>query len=116
MTLERHLGMMTLPAHKTILDGIQSVATRLKPAGDDKPRLQIFRDCVVERDRELAQVKQPCSLEEEAEMYTWDTRQGTKKGELPIDAFNHAWDACRYLVARFDLMPHGVSYFKDIWR
>lgn len=38
-TLERHLGLSTTKAHKTVSDGIQAVESRLRPAGDGRPRL-----------------------------------------------------------------------------
>ncbi|HKN42971.1 MAG TPA: phage terminase large subunit, partial [Propionibacteriaceae bacterium] len=38
-TLERHLGLHTVPAKKTVSDGIQAVQSRLKVAGDGRPRL-----------------------------------------------------------------------------
>ena len=114
-TLEAHLGLYTTPAKKTISDGIQAVTSRLRLAGDGLPRLQILQNSLVERDGELARAKLPTTGEEEAEMYVWDTRQGKQKGELPVDANNHFWDAIRYLTAYFDLTTHGVSYYKDIW-
>jgi len=114
-TLERHLGLMTMPAHKTILDGIQAMASRLKPAGDGRPRLQIFRDCLIERDRELAQAKQPMCLEDEMEVYVWQQGPNVKVKEEPVDAWNHAEDACRYLVARFDLRPTDITYSNRIY-
>lgn len=115
-TLERHLGLRTIPAHKSVSDGIQAVASRFRVAGDDKPRLMILRDCLVEADRDLAQAKQPTCVEDEPESYIWDTRQGMKRGEQPVKESDHGLDCLRYLCAKFDLQPAGVSYFKDIWR
>lgn len=115
MTLNRHLRMITTPAHKTILDGIQAMSARLRTAGDGRPRLQIVRDCVVERDPELVKAKLPTSMEGEFPVYIWDVRQGRKKGEEPVDANNHAMDAGRYLVARFDLKPTDVRYSARVY-
>lgn len=114
-TLEAHLGLYTTPAKKAISEGIQAVTSRLRLAGDGIPRLQILENSLVERDGELARLKLPTTGEEEMEMYVWDTRQGQKKGELPVDAYNHFADALRYLVAYKDLGNGGVSYYKDIW-
>src|SRR5260221_7523619 len=47
-TLERHLGLMTMPAHKNVSAGIQAVASRFKAAGNGKPRIVIFRDSLKE--------------------------------------------------------------------
>lgn len=115
MTLSRHLGLTTLPAQKNVSEGIQAVASRFKPAGDGKPRILIFRDCLVERDRDLAEKKQPTCLEEEPDTYIWDTRQGMKRGEQPVKESDHALDALRYLVAYFDLIPSNVRYSNRVY-
>lgn len=114
-TFERHLGLMTSPAKKSVSDGLQAVAARLRPAGDGKPRLLFLRDALVARDPELAQRKKPTCTEEEMENYLWQqTASGIK--EEPIKEDDHGCDATRYMVAYKDLVPHGVTYFKDIWR
>ncbi len=114
-TLERHLSLYTVPAHKSVSDGIQAVASRFRAAGDGKSRIQIMRDCLVERDRDLAEGKQPTCLEDEPESYVWDTRQGAKKGEQPVKESDHGLDALRYLVAYFDLVPSTVKYSQRIY-
>lgn len=115
-TLERHLGLFTVAAKKTVSDGIQAVASRMRAAGDGKPRILIVRDSVVQRDQDLAEGKQPTCIEDEPESYIWDTRQGQKKGDQPIKENDHALDALRYLVAHLDLTPNTVSYHPTIWR
>ncbi len=115
-TLERHLGMMTTAAKKTISDGIQAVAARLRPAGDGKPRLVIVRGSLYDADPELARLKKPKCLEDEMEVYVWKRGADQSAKEEPVDADNHAEDCVRYLCARFDLQPGGATYFKDIWR
>jgi phage terminase large subunit len=115
MTLERHVGLVTMKAHKTVSDGIQAVSSRFRKAGDNKPRVMILRDSLVERDRYLEEGKQPTCLEEEPESYIWDTRQGMKKGEQPVKENDHALDALRYLVAHFDLRPSDVHYSSRVY-
>jgi hypothetical protein len=115
-TLERHLKMMVTPAKKTISDGIQAVAARLRPMGDGQPRLKIIRNCLKERDEELATWKKPTSVIDEFDLYVWKRGADLSAKEEPVDADNHGLDALRYLVARFDLMPAGVTYYKNIWR
>lgn len=114
-TLEKHLGLMTMPAHKTVLDGIQAVAARFRPAGDDKPRVMIFRDSLVERDRDLAQNKRPTCLEDEPDVYVWRTGTGVSAKEEPVKEFDHGLDALRYLVARWDLKPTDVRYSARVY-
>jgi phage terminase large subunit len=111
---QRHTGLYTVAAHKAVTEGIQAMATRLQPAGDGKPRLMYFEDCLVERDPELVKLKKPTCTIEEFDAYVWDTRQGQKKGEIPVKEFDHGIDADRYLCSK-DLKPNSVSYFKNPW-
>ncbi len=114
-TLERHLGFMTSPAHKSVRDGIQATAARYRNAGDGKPRLMHFRDALVERDQELSRQKKPICTIEEPESYVWaENTLGIK--EEPVKENDHGMDTDRYMVARFDLQPSGVTYYRDIWR
>jgi phage terminase large subunit len=106
---------MTIPAQKNVSAGIQAVASRFLPAGDDKPRLTIHRDCLVERDRDLAEKKLPTCLEEEPDTYVWDTRQNMKRGEQPVKESDHGLDALRYLTAHFDLRPSTVRYSSRVY-
>jgi Phage terminase large subunit len=101
-TWERRTRLATLPAKKTVTDGIQAVASRLKPAGDGRPRLFYLRDSLVERDPELA-VGMPGCTEEEYDSYIWDLSNNRKKGEEPVKKHDHGMDGTRYLVAQFDL-------------
>lgn len=111
-TLDRHLKMTTTPAKKEISPGIQAVASRLRPAGDGKPRLFVVRGCTDERDATLADAKKPTSTAEEFEGYVWDTNNGRKKGEVPVDKDNHGMDALRYMVYWLDGRP-ALTYRKS---
>lgn len=108
-TLERHLGMSTSAAKKSVSDGIQAVQARIKRAGDGKPRLFIVRGALVERDPELDAAKKPCSTEEEMSGYVWDrgtaAQQAGEKtpSEAPLKVNDHGMDALRYMVAERDL-------------
>jgi phage terminase large subunit len=115
-TLERHLGLNTTAAKKTVSDGIQAMASRLRPAGDGKPRLMYFDDCLVSVDPELERLKKPTRTIEEFDSYIWDTRSGAKRGEQPVKEFDHGMDACRYMTAHLDLKGNSVSYVKGFWR
>jgi phage terminase large subunit len=102
-TLERHLGMSTVAAKKTVSDGIQAFQARLRTAGDGKPRLIFLRDAVVERDPGLEAAKKPCSTVEEIVGYVWDTGAGKAPKEQPLKQDDHGMDGGRYLVAHRDL-------------
>lgn len=108
-TLERHLGLSTVAAKKTVSDGIQAVQGRLRPAGDGRPRLFIVRGALVERDAELDAAKKPCCTEEEITGYVWDRGTAQQQAadkppkEVPVKVNDHGMDAMRYMVAELDL-------------
>lgn len=101
-TLERHLGLPTLPAFKSVSPGIQAVQTRLRVADDGRPRLFVMRDATVDRDSALVEAGKPARTEDEFESYVWDTRMNQRKGEAPVKEHDHGMDAMRYLVAHVD--------------
>lgn len=101
-TLERYLGMTTIPAKKSVSDGIQAVQARLRPAKDGRPRLFIARDCVVERDEELIDANKPTCTAEEWEGYIWAIRPGGELKEEPLKEGDHGMDALRYLCLELD--------------
>lgn len=105
-TLERHLGLRTLPAFKSVSPGIQAVASRMRSAGDGRARVFFLRDSLIERDADLTERKRPCCTEEEVEGYVWDTTEGRKKGEEPLKQDDHGCDCLRYLVAHVDRLTN----------
>ncbi|MFG2372564.1 phage terminase large subunit [Streptomyces sp. NPDC048504] len=104
-TLERHLGMGTQAAHKSVSDGIQAVQSRLNPAGDGRPRLFIVRGALVERDPLLEEASLPMCATDEVGGYVWAVKPGNAGGlkEEPVKKDDHAMDALRYMVAERDL-------------
>jgi phage terminase large subunit len=112
-TLEKHLGMTTKAARKDVSPGIQAVASRLKVAGDGKPRLFLVRDALVERDPYLAESAQPTCAEEEVEGYIWNVAGGRNKGEEPVKERDHGMDCVRYMAAELDLGKHARDAAPD---
>lgn len=103
-TLERHLGMSTTAATKTVKDGLEAVMSRMRPAGDGKPRVFIVRDCVLERDPELVEAKRPACTAEEVPGYIWlPAVNGRAAKEQPLKENDDGCDAMRYVVAERDL-------------
>jgi hypothetical protein len=96
-------GISSLPAKKSIRQGIDAVTERLKLQGDGKPRLFIVEDATVEIDLSLREKGLPTSTLEEFGSYAWPTSKPDRNDkEVPIDAYNHGMDALRYMVMRFD--------------
>jgi PBSX family phage terminase large subunit len=107
-TLERYLGMGTIAATKTVSDGIQAMAQRLRLAGDGKPRMFVLRDSLVSRDVELAETGRPLGFAQEIEGYVWEPdTKGVLAKDKPRKEEDDSMDASRYAVAYFDLKPRG---------
>jgi PBSX family phage terminase large subunit len=106
-TLERHLGRSTIPANKTVSEGIQAVAERFKVDGTGKPGLYICHDTLIERDQALDEARKPACLADEVVEYIWDPASRPASGntakESPLKQNDHGCDAMRYLVAELDL-------------
>ena len=101
-TFERKTRMRTTAAKKSITDGIQAVASRLKLV-NDKPRIMYMRDSLVETDRSLAAKKVPTCTEDEFPSYVWPKDATGARAEQPVKEFDHGMDATRYMVAHLDL-------------
>jgi phage terminase large subunit len=103
-TLERHLGMSTEGARKSVKNGIEAVQSRLKVAGDGRPRLFLVRGALVERDPRLADAKKPTCTEEEVGGYVWAPgSDGKPAKEEPLKLDDHGCDCLRYACAHVDL-------------
>jgi len=84
-TLERHLGRSVVAAKKDVKPGIEAVQLRLRDAGDGKPRIFIFRDALVDRDNELADMKRPTCTADEITGYVWAPgKEGQPSKEEPV--------------------------------
>jgi hypothetical protein len=59
----------------------------------------VLENCLVERDERLALKHQPTSIEQEFDVYVWPKgADGKPQKETPVDLYNHAMDAARYVV------------------
>lgn len=96
--LERELGMGTEPAHKSVLEGIEAVQTRLRLQGDKRPRIYLMRNALVEADPELLDIGRPTCTIDEVPGYVWSN----KKKEQPVKEDDHGCDAMRYVAAHMD--------------
>jgi PBSX family phage terminase large subunit len=101
-TLERHLGMPTRAATKTVLDGIEAMQVRLR-----KRRMFIMRNSVREKDQSLVDARKPWCTAMEIPGYIWHERK-TQPGittlrEGPVKDQDDGCDAARYYVAGRDL-------------
>jgi phage terminase large subunit len=105
-TLEKHLGLKTKPAKKTVTDGLQAVSSRLRVADDGKPRLYLMSGSLLEVDSELEEAGHPTSLAAEIPGYVWADH---KTKEVPVKEHDDASDALRYIVAHRDLRKTGYN-------
>lgn len=97
-TLEQHLQMSTSPAHKSVLEGIESCQARFRDAGDGHPRIFFLRNALVYEDPELKDSGRPTCTIEEIPGYVWSD----KGKEEPIKEDDDGCDAMRYAVADRD--------------
>ncbi len=105
-TFERHMGIKTRAAHKTVSDGLQATKTRFRVQGDGKPRLYLLRDALVARDNDLVEAGKPTCTVEEIPSYVWEPPSlGKAPKESPMKNDDHGCDAMRYFVADQDLSP-----------
>lgn len=111
-TLERELGIGTIPAWKGVSDGIQAVQQRLRVQPDGRPRLMVCRDSLVSIDSALRERGRPTRFAEEIEGYVWKRPAGSAQGsqekpppDEPNKADDHSMDTTRYVVAYEDLAP-----------
>lgn len=88
-------GISTRKADKSVSVGIQNVQSRVRPAGDGKPRLFILRSAREEQDPRLLEDKKPTSTLEEIPGYIW---ANNAKKESPLKVDDHGCDALRYAV------------------
>lgn len=98
-TWERHMGMSTMPAKKNVGEGLQAVASRLRPAEDGRPRLLLQRQARAKVDQTLVDAKKPTCTEEEIPGYVW-ADHATKEQPLKVD--DHGVDCMRYVVQEID--------------
>lgn len=110
--IQRATGVRCTPADKNDRKGgIQQVKDRLRTTHEGKPRkprLHIFRDCLVHApSRLLHDAGKPTSIVSEFETYVWDPKRA--KGEEPLKENDHAMDGARYLIAYVDGKPRGTA-------
>ena len=103
-TLTKHLGLPTVAARKGVSRGVQLMQARMRQAGDGKPRLYVFRGCVLGRDLVGEQQKRPRGFLGEVNGYVWAVERGPDgiPKEVPLKLHDHAMDAGRYAVAYLD--------------
>jgi phage terminase large subunit len=103
-TLTRHSGLATTAARKAVSRGVQLMDSRLRPAGDGRPRLFVFRDCVLGRDLNGEAQKRPRGFLGEVNGYVWAVERGADgiPREVPLKVHDHSMDAARYAVAHLD--------------
>lgn len=108
-TFERHTGFGTVAAHKAVNEGIELTASRLKLAGDSRPRLMFFDDALVEKDQSLIDRRLPWRTVDEFPGYIWapEPPGSDRKDRQPVKRNDHGIDRTRYLVAELDL--HGTT-------
>ncbi|AMD42744.1 terminase [Streptomyces phage Xkcd426] len=108
-TLTRHLGLPTVAARKAVSRGVQLTQSRIRKAGDGRPRLYVYRHAVLGRDDIGEAQKRPRGFLGEVNGYVWQTERGADgiPKEVPVKLNDHSMDAGRYAVAHLDWHEAG---------
>jgi phage terminase large subunit len=110
----KQAGISSVNATKEVSRGIQAVQQRLERGHDDKPRLYLLRNALVERDPALVEERRPLCTEQEMSAYVWQTTpDGKPDKEEPMKLNDHGADCLRYAVMYLDGKPPrrtGGSY------
>lgn len=103
-TLERHLKMSTIAAKKAVTRGVQLTEARIRPAGDGRPRLYVFRTAIQNTDPLAKSDNRPRGFAAEVNSYVWAMERGADgiPKEMPLKLNDHSCDAARYAVAHLD--------------
>jgi Phage terminase large subunit len=103
-TFERHAQLATIPARKSVSRGVQLVQSRVRKAGDGRPRLLVWKHALQGRDDVAEREKRPRGFLGEVNGYVWMTERGTDgiPKEVPVKKHDHSMDAGRYAVAHLD--------------
>lgn len=119
--IEQGFMVTTTPAHKSVIEGIESVRDRMQfsppqvledgtvvPAVE--PRFKIMKGNLIGgEDRNLKDRSHPVCIEEEFPVYVWAKPKKIVLNalEVPEKNFDHACDALRYGIAQLDLIGIG---------
>lgn len=102
----KQCGITSINAIKDVSRGIQAVQARLNRGHDDKPRLFMLKNALVERDGALVTEYKPTCTEQELPGYIWQTAaDGKPDKEEPLKLNDHGADALRYAVMYLDGKP-----------
>jgi phage terminase large subunit len=101
-----------------IKPGIAAMQSRLKIAGDGRPRLYIYEHALKERDETRVTLRQPFCTEGEINEYVWPKeKDGQPVKEVPVKTNDHAMDCARYTCMWLnDPTPTAESHIEAIQR
>jgi PBSX family phage terminase large subunit len=90
-------GLPAIGADNDITVGVRTLQSRMKVAGDGRPRFYVHDSALRERDELRAAEYLPLCFEDEILEYVWPkAKEGQPLQEKPVDCHNHSLDAARY--------------------
>jgi phage terminase large subunit len=103
-------GIHTTNADKRITVGIEKVQERLKLQGDNRPRLFVMEDSLIEIDETLKDAYKPYCTEDEFSVYAYpEGKDGKPVKEEPVKVYDHGMDALRYGVVWMDAQQPNLQ-------
>ena len=99
----RSAGLGAVEAVNDIAPGVSAMQTRLRRAGDGRPRFYVYEYALKERDETRVDAKQPFCFEGEISGYVWPkAKDGQAVKEVPVKFNDHAMDTSRYICMWLD--------------
>ena len=96
-------GIITVPAEKSVLVGVEVVSNRLKIKENNKAGMYIFRNALHHVDPLLSESLKPYCTAQEFETYIYPkTMEGKELKEQPAKLDDHGMDALRYAMMHLD--------------
>ena len=107
-------GIQTVNADKRVTVGIEKVQERLKLAGDNKPRLYVLEDSLIEIDETLRDAYKPYRTEDEFAVYAYPEGKDSRPvKEEPVKVYDHGMDALRYGVMWLDGQQSNIQIVRQ---
>jgi PBSX family phage terminase large subunit len=110
--------LFAIGATNDIAPGISALQSRLKPAGDGRPRFYVYEYAVKERDDARVKEHRPFCFTQEIDGYVWPkSKDGAPVKEVPVKVDDHAMDCGRYMaIFLSDPTPSASDHLRDIQR
>jgi phage terminase large subunit len=107
-------GLTSIGAVNDIAPGISELQSRLKLAGDGRPRFYVYEYSLKERDEKREAVHETYCFEQEVDAYAWPvSKNGQSIKEVPVKVNDHSCDVARYIAMRLNRSVYRLPMSDD---